>query len=373
MTFSEPNQILAFGLGLRRRKGEITLDVTYPAICWQTARVFARYCLEFCDAEPGQNAFVPLSLEALKDLQLGFEDAHKGAEEVAERQLFSDLLALGEPQPGYSELDFGIYFLFEGNQAVQSPEEAYFKLQLISQRHVKPHDLTLDGAFKVLQNVAWTNRGPVLPEDLDAERLKGLIRNEPLIVSHVDKFPYLVNYHLPSGVRIAAGSQVRLGAYLGDGTTVMPAGYINFNAGTQGKAMVEGRISAGVFVGDSTDIGGGASIMGTLSGGNKHVISIGPECLLGANAGTGISLGAGCTIAAGVYITAGTKVSLYGLNGEPVNLANQPVLEGENQVKAIALDGRSHLLFYQDSSSGKVICKPNPRTIELNAELHTHN
>ncbi|HEY9842582.1 MAG TPA: tetrahydrodipicolinate N-succinyltransferase N-terminal domain-containing protein [Candidatus Obscuribacterales bacterium] len=373
MARSESSEILAFALGLRRRKGDKTLDVTFPAFCYQKAQAVGRFCQEFCDAEPGRNAFMPLSHDALKDLSLGFQDAPEGSEEHAHYQLLQNLIALGHPGSGYSRLDYGFYFLYDGDQPVETAEEAYFKLQLISHRHVQPHGVNLDGAFKVLQNLAWTNLGPILPEDLDQERLKGLVSGSPLIVSHVDKFPYLVNYHLPSGVRIAAGSQVRLGAYLGDGSTVMQAGFVNFNAGTAGKAMVEGRISAGVFVGDSTDIGGGASIMGTLSGGNKHVIAIGSECLLGANAGTGISLGDGCTIAAGLYVTAGTKVSLYGREGQPVNLAGESVNEGENLVKAIELDGRSHLLFYQDSTTGRVIAKPNPRTIELNAELHKHN
>lgn len=366
-------EILAFGLGLRRRKGDITLDVTYPSICYQSAQAVAKFCLEYCDLEPGHNGFAAVSREGLQDLMLGFTDSAPGSEEHHHHQVLENLISLGAPKAGYSHLDYVFYFLFDGTTPVQTPEEAYFKLQLISHRQVQPHGICLDGQFGVLQNVAWTNRGPILPEHLDAERLKGLVSGEPLVVSHVDKFPYLVNYHVPSGVRIAAGSQVRLGAYLGEGTTVMPAGYVNFNAGTAGKAMVEGRVSAGVFVGDSTDIGGGASIMGTLSGGNKHVISLGSECLLGANAGTGISLGDGCTIAAGLYITAGTKVSLYDQEGKPVDLAGVSVSEGDNVVKALELDGRKHLLFYQDSQTGKVLARPNPRTIELNEQLHKHN
>lgn len=366
-------ELLAFGLGLRRRKGETTLDVTFPSIAFKSAQAAGHFCLEFCDLPPGQNGFAALSMAALKDLCLGFQDAAVDSEEHKLFIQLQALLELGQPAQAYSSLDYGFYFLFEGAQPVQSVEDAYFKLQLISQRHVQPHGVNLDGQFKVLQNLAWTNQGPILPEDLENERLKALVKGLPLVVSHVDKFPYLVNYHLPSGVRIAAGSQVRLGAYLGDGTTVMPAGYVNFNAGTAGQAMIEGRVSAGVFVGDKTDVGGGASIMGTLSGGNKHVISLGSECLLGANAGSGISLGDGCTIAAGVYITAGTKVSLYDRSGQPVNLAGESVDEGQNVVKALELDGRKQLLFYQDSQSGRMICKPNPRTIKLNAELHKHN
>ena len=175
---------------------------------------------------------------------------------------------------------------------------------------------------------------------------------------------------MPSQVRICDGSRVRLGAYLGEGTTVMPAAYVNFNAGTMGNAMIEGRVSAGVFVGLGSDIGGGASIMGTLSGGNKDVISIGDKCLLGANAGAGISLGDGTTIAAGLYVYAGMKISLYNNTGSPINMNGDIVNEGKNVVKAKELSGRKNLLFIQDSQSGRVIARPNNKHIELNSQLH---
>jgi 2,3,4,5-tetrahydropyridine-2-carboxylate N-succinyltransferase len=272
----------------------------------------------------------------------------------------------------YYDSEVVAYFLYDQGSDVQDAVEGYFKLQAISQRHVLPHGLSLNGIFGKLNNIAWTNNGPVLPEDLPGETTKRIFA-APLTVSHVDKFPYLVNYHVPTGVRIASGSQVRLGAYLGEGTTVMPAGYVNFNAGTKGNAMVEGRVSGGVVVDVNTDIGGGASIMGTLSGGNKNVISIGKECLLGANAGTGISLGDGCTIAAGVYVTAGSKVALYDLNRRPVNLSGELVSEGDNLVKGMELNGRDNLLFIQDSRNGQLLCQPNPKTIELNAALHVND
>ncbi len=272
----------------------------------------------------------------------------------------------------YYQSEVVAYFLYDQSTDVHDAVEGYFKLQTISQRHVLPHGLSLNGIFGKLNNIAWTNNGPVLPEDLPGETTKRIFA-APLTVSHVDKFPYLVNYHVPTGVRIASGSQVRLGAYLGEGTTVMPAGYVNFNAGTKGNAMVEGRVSGGVVVDVNTDIGGGASIMGTLSGGNKNVISIGKECLLGANAGTGISLGDGCTIAAGVYVTAGSKVALYDLNRRPVNLSGELVSEGDNLVKGMELNGRDNLLFIQDSRNGQLLCQPNPKTIELNAALHVND
>mgnify|MGYP001188339687 CR=1 FL=1 len=194
-----------------------------------------------------------------------------------------------------------------------------------------------------------------------------------MIVSHVDKFPYMTNYHIPQGVRIADASRVRLGAYLGDGTTIMPAGFVNFNAGTLGNAMVEGRISAGVIVGEDSDVGGGSSIMGTLSGGNEHVISIGKKCLLGANAGIGISLGDGCTVAAGVYVYAGKKVTLLNDKNEAVDINGNPVSAGQNIVKAMDLSGKSFCLYFEDSQTGELICKPNTKVIELNKALHNND
>lgn len=368
---SEQSTHTAIGFGLRRHVKQLTLDVNYVFIATEIAYELIDLFVSQFKLAPTGNDFKTFSFDDLATLFQILSASDARHQEL--NTLLKTLIELGRPQSVYGQSDYVLYLLRDGKAVVSTPEEAYFKLHLISHRHVQPHGVNLDGAFKVLQNCAWSNIGPILVDDLPQERLKALVKGAPLVISHVDKFPYLVNYHVPSGVRIAAGSQVRLGAYLGEGTTVMPAGYVNFNAGTAGQAMVEGRVSAGVFVGDKTDIGGGASIMGTLSGGNKHVISLGRECLLGANAGTGISLGDGCTIAAGVYITAGTKVSLYNHQSQPVDLQNQVVSEGQNIVKALELDGRSHLLFYQDSQNGKVICKPNPRTIELNSDLHKHN
>ncbi len=285
-------------------------------------------------------------------------------------QRFLSAISFAESDHSYLTIDIGYFVLEALDDDVQSPEEAYFKLQLISQRHIKPHGANLNGLFASLNNVAWTNKGPILPEDVETQRLSSIMSESPLVISHVDKFPYLVNYHIPSGVRIASGSQVRLGAYLAEGTTVMPAGYVNFNAGSLGQAMIEGRVSAGVVIGDKTDIGGGASIMGTLSGGNNTVIEIGPQCLLGANAGTGISLGRGCTIAAGLYIYAGMKIALYNGSRQPVCIDGNNVADGENIVKASELSGRDYLLFIQDSRTGQVHCMPNQVLIELNTSLH---
>ena len=214
--------------------------------------------------------------------------------------------------------------------------DAYLRLHLLSHRLVKPHGLALDGIFAILSNVVWTSVGPCAVEDFEITRARLKAAHGHVSVYGVDKFPRMVDYVVPTGVRIADADRVRLGAHLASGTTVMHEGFVNFNAGTLGASMVEGRISAGVIVGDGTDIGGGASIMGTLSGGGKEVISIGEKCLLGANSGLGISLGNNCVIEAGTYITAAAKVKLP---------------DGEI-VKAGTLSGASNLLFRRNSLDG---------------------
>jgi 2,3,4,5-tetrahydropyridine-2-carboxylate N-succinyltransferase len=217
-----------------------------------------------------------------------------------------------------------------------SVADAYLRLHLLSHRLVKPHGLSLEGIFSILNNVIWTSHGPCAIAGFDQVRLKLRAKYGYLAIYGVDKFPRMVDYVVPSGVRIADADRVRLGAHLASGTTVMHEGFVNFNAGTLGTSMVEGRISAGVIVGDGTDVGGGASIMGTLSGGGKEVISIGEKCLLGANSGLGISLGNNCVIEAGTYITAAAKVKLP---------------DGEI-VKAGTLSGASNLLFRRNSLDG---------------------
>jgi 2,3,4,5-tetrahydropyridine-2-carboxylate N-succinyltransferase len=214
--------------------------------------------------------------------------------------------------------------------------DAYLRLHLLSHRLVKPHGQVLDGIFGLLANVVWTSAGPCAVDGFEATRAKLKAKHGHVTIFGVDKFPRMVDYVIPSGVRIADADRVRLGAYLSSGTTVMHEGFINFNAGTLGTSMVEGRISAGVVVGDGTDVGGGASIMGTLSGGGKEVISVGEKCLLGANSGLGISLGDNCVIEAGTYITAAAKVKLP---------------DGEI-VKAGSLSGANNLLFRRNSLTG---------------------
>ena len=246
--------------------------------------------------------------------------------------------------------------------APSSVPQAYLKLHLLSHRLVKPHGTDLSGVFGVLKNIAWTNEGAIDIDDLPARTLKARLEGRALSVDCVDKFPKMVDYVVPSGVRIADTSRVRLGAYVGKGTTVMHEGFINFNAGTEGPNMIEGRVSAGVFCGAGTDIGGGASIMGTLSGGGNMVISMGEKCLLGANSGLGIPLGDRCTVEAGLYITAGTVVTL-------VNDQKQDA----GKIKARELAGNNDLLFRRNSVTGRVECLTNKSVVELNTELHASN
>ncbi len=221
-------------------------------------------------------------------------------------------------------------------KAPANATDAYLRLHLLSHRLVKPHGVSLDGIFGLLSNVVWTSVGPCAVEGFEVTRARLKAAHGHVSVFSIDKFPRMVDYVVPSGVRIADADRVRLGAYLSPGTTVMHEGFVNFNAGTLGTSMVEGRISAGVVVGDGTDIGGGASIMGTLSGGGKEVISIGQKCLLGANSGLGISLGDNCVIESGTYITSASKVRL----------------PDREVVKAGTLSGASNLLFRRNSLDG---------------------
>ncbi len=238
----------------------------------------------------------------------------------------------------------------------ESSAEVWLRLHLLSHRLVRPHDLNLDGTFDLLENVAWTNLGACPLSEVEAIRLRAKLAGQHLSVTSIDKFPRMTDYVVPTGVRIADADRVRLGAYLAPGTTVMHEGFVNFNAGTLGTAMVEGRISAGVVVGIGTDIGGGASIMGTLSGGGREIISVGERCLIGANAGIGISLGNNCVVAAGTYVTAGAKVRL----------------PDGTTVKANALSGQDNLTFWINSETGALEAHPRDEGagITLNETLH---
>ena len=239
------------------------------------------------------------------------------------------------------------------DKPIEDIPTAWLKLYLLSLRFFKPNELSFENIFSVLPNIAWTNKGP-----LRAEGLESIIADEDFKLYAIDKFPPMTDYVVPKGVRIADSSRVRLGAYLGEGTTIMHEGFVNYNAGTEGPNMIEGRISAGVFIGKDSDLGGGSSTMGTLSGGNKEVIKVGERCLLGANSGIGISLGNDCIVEAGLYLTAGTKVT---------------VLEDNKVLKALELSGKNGILYFRDSLSGKVCARPNKGNFRLNEVLHDNN
>ena len=250
------------------------------------------------------------------------------------------------------------------DEAPADTYDAYLRLHLLSHRAVKPHGLNVDGIFGKLANVVWTNYGPCAVADFQMVRGR-LASRGPVVVYSVDKFPRMVDYVVPSGVRIGDADRVRLGAHLAEGTTVMHEGFVNFNAGTLGASMVEGRISAGVVVGDGSDIGGGASIMGTLSGGGKEVISIGERCLLGANSGIGISLGDDSVVEAGLYVTAGTKIAVFGKIAQALDLS-----EGET-VKGSKLSGVSGVLLRRNSVTGAVeAVEWKSEAVALNEDLH---
>ena len=236
------------------------------------------------------------------------------------------------------------------------PGDAYLRLHLLSYRVVQPNSINLDGIFGVLPTVCWTSSGPVDAAETVAVQMRARAAGRQVEVQSVDKFPRMLDYVVPAGVRVADASRVRLGAHLAEGTTVMHEGFVNFNAGTLGPSMVEGRISAGVVVGAGTDVGGGASIMGTLSGGGKELISVGERCLLGANSGLGISLGDDCVVEAGLYLTAGTIVTMH---------------DTGQRVKARELSGQSGLMFIRNSVTGTVEARPRAAAWgALNAQLH---
>lgn len=335
---------LAIGVGTQNSQGQ-WLEVFYPAPELSPEEGLSNNIAEAIGYTGGNQA-IELDQGKLFTLRAKFTDSP-----IAE--LLNQLSTSKRPI---------VATLLETDDAPQSVPEAYLKLQLISHRLVKPHETNITGIFGILPNVAWTSEGAIDLEELNARQLQARLEGRMLSVDCVDKFPKMTNYVVPKGVRIAHTARVRLGAYLGEGTTIMHEGFVNFNAGTLGTSMVEGRISAGVVIGDGSDLGGGCSTMGTLSGGGDIVISVGKNCLLGANSGIGIPLGDRNTVEAGLYITAGTKIA---------------VLDDQNQVvdtvKARDLAGKTDLLFRRNSQSGAVECKTNKSAVALNEELHANN
>jgi 2,3,4,5-tetrahydropyridine-2-carboxylate N-succinyltransferase len=334
--------VAAYGIGLATRDGRSgrLLDAWFPTLGLSGARADALAALL-----PGSGT---RSLE-LDIVQGGDED------------LARIMAAAGSPTPLGSTRVAVAVIISDLETAPVDALEATLRLHLLSHRLVVPHGMRLDGVFGLLPNVAWTDAGPCEVDDVDRLRLELAGHGRMLRVTSVDRFPRMTDYVVPSGVRIADADRVRLGAHLASGTTVMHEGFVNFNAGTLGSSMVEGRISAGVVIGDGSDLGGGASIMGTLSGGGSEVIRIGERCLIGANAGVGISLGDDCVVEAGLYVTAGTKVTL----------------PDGTVAAARTLSGRSGLLLRRDSVSGRVevLAREGHRGDwgGLNAALHAND
>ncbi|MEY1661465.1 2,3,4,5-tetrahydropyridine-2,6-dicarboxylate N-succinyltransferase [Isoalcanivorax beigongshangi] len=338
---------LALGCGTQNRDGD-WLELFFPAPLLEPAAALVKPVRELLGERRGNQALA-VTTRQLRTLARAWREA--GHEDQA-----SYAIALQE-----SDQPCVLVALREDLPPTSTPE-AYLKLHLLSHRLARPHQLNLEGLFDLLPNVAWTSDGAIDLDELPEKQLLARLDGRMLTVFSVDKFPRMVDYVVPEGVRIADTARVRLGAYLGAGTTVMHEGFVNFNAGTEGPAMVEGRISAGVTLGRGADLGGGASTMGTLSGGGELLVHIGDNCLIGANAGTGIPLGDRCTIESGLYITAGTKVVLVDAEGLP-----------SEQVKARDLAGQPDLLFRRNSLSGAVECLRSSQHHLLNSSLHDHN
>lgn len=338
---------VAFGLGVgtQNSAGE-WLEVYYPTPCFQPEAVFVSSIQEALGLAAG-NSTVELNTQQL--------------DKLAQLSSLSPEIATLAEQLKSSERPV-VAVVIETDVTATSTPEVYLKLHLLSHRLVKPHGINLEGIFGLLPNIAWTNKGPIDLNELPARQLQARLAGDIIEVKSVDKFPQMTDYVVPAGVRIADTSRVRLGAYIGTGTTIMHEGFVNFNAGTEGTSMIEGRISAGVMVGKGSDLGGGCSTMGTLSGGGNIVIAVGENSLIGANAGIGIPLGDRCTVESGLYITAGTKVIMLDANNQKVET-----------VKARDLANQADLLFRRNSSNGQVECLTNKTAIELNEALHANN
>jgi len=338
---------LALGTATQNRDGKI-IEAFFPTPALNPSEELVKAIADVVEYKEGNQA-IEVTPAQCASLATAFESAgdEKSAQFAAKAALSSQPLVL---------------VILATDSAPASVAEGFLKLQLISHRLVQPHGVVLDGIFGLLHNIAWTNQGPIDLPELAERQMEARLNGEVLTIDCVDKFPKMVDYVVPAGIRVADTSRVRLGAHVGEGTTVMHEGFINFNAGTTGVSMVEGRISAGVMVGEGSDIGGGASIMGTLSGGGKVVVSIGENSLLGANAGLGFPLGDRCTIESGLYVTAGSKVRMLDASGQEVEV-----------VKARDLAGKSDLLFRRNSVTGQIECLTNKSAVELNSELHSNN
>ena len=348
---SAPRTARGIGLATLSTKGDGTkvLDTWYPLLGVDDEDVPTAAVLEAAGIDPGATGTTEVTADALWAVGDG-----------TDVQLIRDLAGAvdGDHDNGLPVRRMAVVTVLpDVTVAPVDAPDVYLRLHLLSSRRARPHQVSLDGQFGLLANVVWTDRGPADPDDFEADRTALRARGERIEVWGVDKFPRMTDYVVPSGVRIADTSRVRLGAHLAEGTTVMHEGFVNFNAGTLGPVMVEGRISAGVVVGADSDIGGGASIQGTLSGGGTEVITVGEGALLGANAGIGISLGDGSVVEAGLYVTGGTRVTLP--NGEVV--------------KAKEVSGRAGIMFIRNSETGVVEVRDRKgQWGELNADLHAN-
>ena len=328
--------LIGLGIATKGASGN-TLDTFYPCISFKNGKDKISLMYEQWDSLMSQN------VTEIKDVaQLNLQDENLNA-------------VIGNLKKNKTLVLCRIL----DNHPIECVEEAYLKLHLISYKHFLPNSLNLENLFDNLLNLAWTNQGPLELDSIEAKILSAKINGQSLEIKSIDKFPCLTDYIIPPGVRIADASRVRLGAYLSEGTTVMHEGFVNFNAGTLGPAMIEGRISAGVVVGKNSDLGGGCSTMGTLSGGNNVKISIGENCLLGANSGLGIPIGDNCIIEAGLYLTGGSKITTYSSDN---NI--------ESIVKASQLAGKDNLLFIRNSQSGAIEARINSKSVALNETLH---
>jgi len=335
---------LAFGIGTKNRNDE-WLEVYFPRPAFRPNQALVHGIAAVTGYKGGNND-IELNADQLRELANTITDERQNS-------VVAQMASSTKPV---------VLTMIESDDSLLSTPETYLKLHLLSHRCVLPNEQNLEGIYPLLPNVAWTEQGAVDLNEIEERQFKARLKGQVLEVSAVDKFPKMTNYVIPSGARIAHSARVRLGAYVGEGTTVMHEGFINFNAGTLGPNMIEGRVSQGVTVSGGTDLGGSASTAGTLSGGGNIVISIGKDCLIAANAGTGIPLGDRCTIEAGLYITPGTVVQIMDEDRNKLNL-----------VKARELSGRSELLFIRNSQNGVVECRTNRRAIELNSTLHSHN
>ncbi|TDO06129.1 2,3,4,5-tetrahydropyridine-2,6-dicarboxylate N-succinyltransferase [Halomonas ventosae] len=336
----------ALGIGTQNTQGD-WLEIYYPAPLLNPDAELVAAAAKVLDAPDG-NAAVSFLPEQCDELA----EALRAAGHEKQAELADALAASRRPL---------VAMFLDVDTPPQGAPEVYLKLHLLSHRLVKPHGLDLTGMFGLLRNIAWTSEGAIDIEELPARRLKARLEGRALSVDCVDKFPKMTDYVVPGGVRIGDTARVRLGAYLGEGTTVMHEGFVNFNAGTEGPGMIEGRISAGVMVGKGSDLGGGCSTMGTLSGGGNIVIKVGEGCLIGANAGIGIPLGDRCTVEAGLYLTAGAKVTLLDDEGQEVET-----------VAARKLAGQDDLLLRRNSQNGRIECLTNKSAIALNEALHAN-